>query len=257
MKKKTTIYFIFIGIILLIINVTVWSVAKAQAEDNELQLVPNQEDLFVDMKNMLPGESRTQNISIINGGKEKYFFYLEARNSTLNDFKQDTKAWAASARLLEKIEMEVILYTAKDSKSEKLLYKGKANQLKDQGNQQLLVGRTVELGELLPLEKASLKVTVTIPEELDNTYEFIQGKFWWHFYFSKVSLMPTPTTAPDPTSTPSTSPITTTPSNRPNQSSPKTGESSKYQEICIIAILLISSGLIIGSLLKRRQNSRK
>ncbi|MGI6151203.1 MAG: hypothetical protein ACOYIR_04540 [Christensenellales bacterium] len=156
-----------------------------------------EKDLFGEFKNLMPGDSREQEIQIINntGGPMEVFLNAEPT-------REEDKAF------LDQLTMEVFL-KGNGLTTDALIasYGPETGSIADLG----ALGEKVSLGTITANATATLLVKLTVPTSLGN--EFANGTYYvpWTFtvedryvppYIPPIVVAPTPTPTPAPTPVP-------------------------------------------------------
>lgn len=130
------------------------------------------DDLFTELKDMMPGDVGTQTILIHNQYYKKVRLYLktEAAGSLLDGERK------LSAKLLD--ELELTLTLSRPGKADTTLYSGPASGDPD---------KEIVLGTYAKGDKATITATLTVPETLGNEFQDAVGKVKWVFYCKEVT----------------------------------------------------------------------
>ncbi len=136
-------------------------------------------DLFPDFKDVMPGDTFTQNITVTNNGYAKYkaLIYMRAlgAHEESNDFLSQLK-----------LNVEVVKYPASE-----YLFDAPANQTAS-------LTDWVLIGSLYRNGTVELKVTLEVPRELDNKYQNQIGYLDWEFLAEEYLLTPSQPDTPTP-----------------------------------------------------------
>ena len=201
---------------------------KAETSDNKVILIDKTQklqvledkDLFDDMKECMPGDTRTETVQIDNNLNQKATFYLYATV----DSTQENDKLVAQANYAAEL-MKLIHLTVLDKTNNKIIYKGPAtgNPLDKVGDQEI-VGSMVKnvdgngaygvlLGDIAEKTSIMLEVTIVIPGAgIDNRFQDSFGYVKWVFSCEGSDTTPTEPVTPTPTNPPVTpTPPTTTP----------------------------------------------
>lgn len=145
----------------------------------DIVFVP-ENDLFTGLKNLMPGDTESQIITIGNDYRKKVRLYLRVEPA---DFPF-TQARELSQKLLDELDLTLTLSRsgAKDAE----LYHGPAS-----GGPE----KDIALGTFSKGAQATLTATVTVPETLGNEFQDAAGKVKWVFYCEEVV---TSTSSDDP-----------------------------------------------------------
>lgn len=158
----------------------------------------NQGDLFANFKDLVPGESRSQEIAISNRWNEPVVIYFWAE-----EIEQD-QATPETAALIEKLLKEYATIVITDE-SGKVIYTGPVwgNPVLDsKGTDSMKY--PYDLGQFAAGQTKKLHVSLQLDPQMDNQYRDLLGKIKWVFRASDASAteIPPATTRPgtnDPT----------------------------------------------------------
>jgi hypothetical protein len=181
-------------------------------------------DLFENFKNVMPGDSLTQQITVKNDASDQVYvkIYLRSQGAT-----------EETTEFLSQLKMTVAL--SADSATSQL-FDAAADQT-DGLTDWVLLGTLYSGGEV------NLDVTLTVPIELGNEYQNALGEINWQF---KVEEYPVEKDDPTESETPNPgqpSDDTTKPNQTGTASSPKTGDTAQIGLYC--GLLVGSVGLLI------------
>ncbi len=125
------------------------------------------DDLFSELKDLMPGAVGTQTININNKNSRTVDIYLKTAAA---DFLTEEQQ-AQSQALLENLTLTLVL--KKPGGSTSTLYSGPAT-----GPQS---GKTISLGKYRKNQAGTITATLTVPSELDNEFQNAVGKTKWIF----------------------------------------------------------------------------
>lgn len=185
-------------------------------------------DLFEDFKNVMPGDTITQQIVVRNDATKDVNVKLYLRSLGGHE---------ASVDFLKQLKLTV----TQDGSS--VLFDAPADRT-------ATLDDWVYLGTFYSGAEVTLDVTLAVPIEMGNEFQDVVGYLDWQF---KVEEFPTEPDDPQPTDpvTPSNPPTPTNPSNPSNPSSPKTGDDfNVWLYIGIGAVALCGIVIILA---KRRK----
>lgn len=204
MNKKFRLFVQPIAIVLCAAVLAVLAPLSVQAKELEelgelIHIVAADPDnLFSEMTSLMPGQSVDDYFVVENISKKNTTcdFFLSALLAGENDFDSANRAklMADSEKLLNVLILTVTVYDAPNKAairdSGRVVYQGKADH-STQGNE-LTRGNRVKLGKLAPAQAVTIKISVTVPAELGNEYDGLQGKFWWKFDAEAEDPVPPP-----------------------------------------------------------------
>ncbi len=140
-------------------------------------------DLFPDFKEVMPGDSFTQEIVVKNS---------ENTGCNVRIYLKSTGATTETEEFLSKLRLTVAQIEGST------LYEGPADEAGD-------LNEWVCLGTISPGAEVKLEVTLNVPIELDDTYQDVVGYVDWQFKVEEIpnggGHNPVPTQTPDPTVT--------------------------------------------------------
>lgn len=208
---------------------------NAETTDNKVILIDKAQklqiledkDLFDNMKNIMPGDTRAETVLIENKVNESVTFYLY---STVDSLELDNPEIMAGKNYMTELMKQVHLSVYNKTTS-RFIYKGPAtgNPADKIGNQEIYGsmvqnadgngGYGVLLGTLLGNSSMELEVTITLPgASMDNSYQDSFGYVNW--VFASVGDEPTPTDIPTQTPTPTDKPTQTPTPTTPTPGTP-------------------------------------
>lgn len=180
--------------IILFISLLVLNILPVQAKENKLYFTEENERLyyesklinenvFMNHKDMVPGEKFTDELIIENGTKTSYTLF----------FKVSPREQSQEAdELLENIQMKIKL-------DDKVIYDGKATGL-DYTNQGINLQKAILLGQFNSSKKSKMIVETKLSEDYDNTQlnelSYIDWSFYAYYDISKppVEIIESPNT---------------------------------------------------------------
>ncbi len=130
-------------------------------------------DLFTELKDMMPGDVGTQEILLHNEYNKRVRLYL--KTEAANFLSQEKRE--ISERLLDAMTLKLVLKAPGGQES--VLYEGKAS-----GPE---AGKEISLGTYSKGAKGTITATLTIPATLGNEFQDAQGKVKWTFYCKEVT----------------------------------------------------------------------
>lgn len=186
----------------------------------DLVTIPG-DDLFTELKDMMPGDVGTQTILIHNQYSKKVKLYLKTEVAGFMS-QQDRER---SERLLEELELKLTL--SRSGAPESTLYEGLASGPP--------TGREIALGTYAKGAQGTITATLTVPAELGNEFQDAVGKVKWVFYCKEV----TSSSSSSSSETESDVPVTT------NVRMPETG-GFPVEALMPIGALLLLGGFAIA-----------
>lgn len=130
-------------------------------------------DLFTNFNNVVPGDTLTDTVDVVNNGDQEARLYMRAMGGYEgNDF-------------LSQMNLKVTQRGGND------LFDAPADQMDG-------LEEWVLLGDMSPGAKATLDLQLTVPLEMDNEYQDALGKLGWEFKVEEMGEpVPSPTTPTD------------------------------------------------------------
>jgi len=189
--------------------------------EHDFAFDPATTDLFANFKNLLPGDTRTQTITVRNAYSQPVTIFLKA------DFIEQSLATPGNLALVRAMLEEYAQIIVTDANG-RLIYEGAVwgNYPNDPAPGQMdSMKYYIPLGMFPPGASRDLTVALTLSPELDNRYQNLWGlvKWWWLAQGPDADPMPTPTpTCPGVTIAPTCQP-TPTPTCRPTSFCPPPG----------------------------------
>lgn len=138
----------------------------------DLVTIPG-DDLFTELKDMMPGDVGTQDILIHNQFNKKVKLYLKTEIAGFLT-PQDRER---SERLLDALKLKLTL--SRVGAPESTLYDGTASGPP--------IGKEIALGTYAKGAQAAITATLTVPAELGNEFQDAAGKVKWVFYCKEVT----------------------------------------------------------------------
>ncbi len=208
-----------------------------QGGSQDLISLPDQDDLWLNFKQMMPGETDTQTINVTNSTQDTVNIYLRAEGAERSDFDSD-EAYAMSNELIGMLNLTLEL-TQPGSDVSTVIYDGPASGV-PAGEQGEVGDMTtpISLGSFAQDSSATIVATLQVPEELDNRYQNAMAKVRWIFSVEGKDVVS------DDSSTPETS--------KPQTDGPTTGD---YLNLIWIGIAVIASACLVVVLLVLRKKA--
>lgn len=202
---------------------------NAESSDNKVILIDKAQqlqiledkDLFDNMKNTMPGDTKSETVLVENRINQSVTFYLYA---TVDSLELDNPEIVFGKNYMTELMKQVHL-TVYNKTTSTFIYKGPAtgNPADKIGNQEIYGsmvqnvdgngGYGVLLGTLSGNSSMDLEVTITLPgASMDNSYQDSFGYVNWVFVSEGDDPTPTdvPTQNPTPTDRPTQTPTPTT-----------------------------------------------
>lgn len=156
-----------------------WDVQQAQTEsasvvfqsfDEGFVFLPEDTDLFINFKNLMPGENRSQNIHVENRYKQETEIFLCAEMAEQDENQRD---------LIEKLIREYCSIVVSDSNGN-TIYAGPiyGNLESTAGAPETMVMKQ-SIGKFLKGEGTDLSISLTVSPDLDNNYQNLTGCINW------------------------------------------------------------------------------
>ncbi len=155
----------------LAVNATVQDPVVELKSPGEIVSVPG-EDLFLNFKNLMPSMAVEQPITVKNSFTKTVNIYLKIESATF----EDTTDAEQSKKLLDALDLKLSLKEPNGQTSE--IFNEKASGTTD--------GKRILLGTYAPAKTGSITATVTMPAELGNDFQNLQGKTVWIFSCEEV-----------------------------------------------------------------------
>lgn len=150
------------------------------------------DDLFLNFKNVMPGDTITQKISIKNDNKDTVDIYLYALQVDKDGYISDEQKEIAD----ELVKLMTIEITAKSSDgTTKVIYDGPVFGEGDNYNM-YTINNAISLGTFAKGDNVDLVATLKVPAELDNRYANAVAKIKWVFTATDEDEPPVPPEPP-------------------------------------------------------------
>lgn len=231
MKKTLKTLSVLVMTVLLSVNVTAFAadasiVYKGSGSSEPFVTLPG-DDLFGGFKNVMPGDVRTEEITIKNkfDGSDEVYIYMQAVPHNANNPLSPEVAAKEDLDSMKDFLHQMKLTVTQDGK---VLSQDTAE--KPAGlAESILVGRFKGRGS------SEIQVTLSVPIEMGNEYADRIGEVDWVFYASEIN---NPPVTPD------------TPNN-PTPHSPKTGDATGT---AFYMMLMLFSAASVVVLIKKRKS---
>lgn len=179
-------------------------------------------DLFADFKNLIPGESVSQTITVTNEYAQNAKIYLCA------DITDQPQATDKTRELIQKLLKEYAVISIRDEQGT-VLYQGPVWGNLNSDGTGLTMKSPIQLADFHPGQNKKYTVNLSLDPRVDNQYEELLGLVKWVFYAngSESSI----------------------------GGVPKTGDNSRME--MYLDLMAVSGGLILLSEIKRRVARRR
>lgn len=154
-------------------------------------VLPESNDLFGNFKGVMPGDTRTQTITVKNENETAVNIWLYALPADISDFEDADGATAEHQKVLSDDLVQKLTVKIVNAKTGKTLYEGKLVGKDDIYNMQS-AENALYLGEFVKGDMTDLEVTLAVPAELDNAYADSIAKIRWIFVASSEPDEPPP-----------------------------------------------------------------
>lgn len=178
-------------------------------------------DLFADFKNLVPGESVSQTITVRNEYAQNAEIYLRA------DITDQPQATDETRELIEKLLKEYAVISIRDEQGT-VLYQGPVGGNLDCDGAGITMKAPIKLADFAPGQSKKYTVSLSLDPGTDNQYRELLGLVKWVFSANGAES----TVAP-----------------------PKTGDNIRME--LYLNLMLVSGGLILLSVLKRSITRRR
>lgn len=160
--------------------------SKVVYEDNSNKIVtlPG-EDLFLNFKQVMPGELIKQEIEIHNKNKDTVELFLKAEPAD-NDKFESKELQEISEELINILKLKLTLQVK--GKEDRVIYSGLVSGVRNKSSEDY--GNMTEdilLGEFKTNSKANIIAELSVPEDLKNKYQNAESKVKWIFSCNTLS----------------------------------------------------------------------
>lgn len=165
------------------------SVLTSGADDSSQQTsrINPGSNLFQNMQSMIPGETYSDTVFLYNESTEAVVFYIGARSAGVEEFDGDQNLKVLSDKLLELLELKMILYnvdnTGKQGRMGKIVYNGAASGASKSDGLPHMLDCKIKLASVGAGESVLVEFIVQVPSDLSSDFYNTEGKFIWDFYF--------------------------------------------------------------------------
>lgn len=238
--------------------------ASFVSPDEKFAFTPESTDLFANFKNLVPGETREQQIEVKNAYIEEVEIFLRA------EYIEQSLATAENIALVDAMLQRYALITVKNS-SGSVIYEGPVwgNYHREPSSETSndSMKNNISLGRFKAGAAEDLTVELSLAPELDNKYQDLWGLIHW--VWSAQGVDPAESPSPSPSTSPSPSPGTSpspSPGTSPKPSpgtggsgsnsggKPKTGDESN---LVLWALSLTASAAALGAVVIAGKKKRK
>ena len=147
---------------------------------HDFVVIPDDKDLFRNFKGLMPGDSKTQTIQIKNENDDHVMIWLYALPADITDFSDVPGSTAEHQKVLSDDLVNKLNITITKESTGKVLYDGKLVGKSDTQNFQD-EKNALYLGDYVKGASDNLLLTLSVPTELDNTYDDAIAKIQWVF----------------------------------------------------------------------------
>ncbi len=161
-------------------NTTEDSNVTYQYGTEEFIVLPESKDLFGNFKGVMPGDTRTQTITVNNKNDKAVNIWVYALPADISDFESVEGATAEHQKVLSDDLVQKLTVKVVNTKTGKVVYEGKLVGKDDQYNMQS-PENAIFLGLFNKGDTTNLEVTLSVPAELDNAYADSIAKIRWVF----------------------------------------------------------------------------
>ena len=143
--------------------------------ENGFKFEINNGDLFANFKNLIPGESRSQEIKVTNDWSQETEIFLHA------EMIDQTQATKETKELIDKLLKKYATITVMDENGKKI-YSGPVwGNVKTESPDEPSMKNPYSLGSFSSKETKKLNVSLYLDEKMDNEYRDLLGKIKWVF----------------------------------------------------------------------------
>lgn len=179
-KKVFAIFLISIVLMVNRVDITYAQESFVVYDDKSSKMVTLLgDDLFLDFKEIYPGEVRTQEIKVQNKNKETIDLFLRAEPADEDKF-ESKKEKVISEELLHLLSIKLTLKL--EDNEEKLIYSGPLSGVTTDNEKEFgTMTKPILLGEFDKDSSATIMAELQVPDELGNKYQNAQCKIKWIF----------------------------------------------------------------------------
>ena len=150
---------------------------------DEFVVLPEDKDLFQNFKDVMPGDSRDQTLTIKNENQNEVGIWVYALPADITDFSDVDGSTAEHQKVLSDDLVDKLTITITKQSTGEVLYDGKLVGKDDPYNMQS-PENALYLGQYSQGESEDLLLTLHVPAELDNYYDDAIAKIEWIFVCS-------------------------------------------------------------------------
>ncbi len=232
MKKSLKTLSVLVMTVLLSVNVTAFAadasiVYKGSGSSEPFVTLPG-DDLFGGFKNVMPGDVRTEDITVKNkfDGSDEVFIYMQAVPHKVNNPLSPEVAAKEDLDSMKDFLHQMKLTVTQDGKVLS----------QDTSEKPAGLAESILVGQFKGKGSSEIQVTLSVPIEMGNEYADRIGEVDWVFYASEIN---------NPPVTPNT------PNNSNNSHSPKTGDTT---DTALYLMLMLFSAASVVVLIKERKS---
>jgi hypothetical protein len=225
------------------------------AGGSDFTFSPDNTDLFLNYKDLLPGETRSQTIEVLNSFGQSAEIFLRAEDLTqTNERSQGFSGLAAdpvTLALIDDLLKKYVSIVVTDDTG-RVIYSGPIWGRPDSDDAYpAAMKNDISLGVFAVGEKKTLTVQMQVDPNLGNEYQNLLGLIKW-IWTAEVPDPPVPPVTPPPPPDPVDPPVDPPPPPKPPKPDvPKTGDTTN---IWLWAALMTASGLMLGLGLRYRRS---
>lgn len=232
MKKTLKTLSVLVMTVLLSIHVTAFAadssiVYKGSGSSEPFATLPG-DDLFSGFKNVMPGDVRTEEITLKNkfDGSDEVYIYVQAVPHNANNPLSPEVAAKEDLDSMKDFLHQMTLTVTQDGKVLS----------QDTAEKPAGLAESTLVGHFTGKGSSKIQVTLSVPIEMGNEYADRIGEIDWVFYASEIN---------HPAATPSTPNTPSTPH------SPKTGDTTGT---AFYTLLMLFSAVCVVVLIKKRKS---
>lgn len=161
-------------------NTTEDSNVTYQYGTDKFIVLPENKDLFGNFKDVMPGDTKQQTITVNNKNDKPVNIWLYALPADISEFEDVEGTTAEHQKVLSDDLVQKLTIKVVNTKTGKIIYEGKLVGKGDSYNMQS-PENAILLGLFNKGDITNLEVTLNVPAELDNYYANSVAKIHWIF----------------------------------------------------------------------------
>ena len=235
MKKTLKTISVLVMAVLFSVNVTAFAadasiVCKGSGSSEPFVTLPG-DDLFGGFKNVMPGDVRTEEITIKNkfSGSDEVYIYMQAVSHNANNPLSPEVAAKEDLDSMKDFLHQMTLTVTQDGKVLS----------QDTAEKPAGLAESTLVGHFKGKGSSEIQVTLSVPIEMGNEYADRIGEVDWVFYASEINHPPVTPDTPDTPNTPN------------NPHSPKTGDTTGTAFYTLLMLFCAASVVV---LIKKRKS---